>query len=51
MKRVLCWYRTLTRTVRNINGLIDFGAYTSGHDYVEQNDGKLKCEVCGDLQK
>lgn len=25
--------------------------YISGHDYVEQKDGSLKCKVCGDISK
>ena len=48
---IICFLKTFYRTAINWRGLINFGAYTSGHDYLEQEDGNLICEVCGNKTK
>mgnify|MGYP001585931779 CR=1 FL=1 len=42
--KIICWLKTLIRSV-NINTLLS-GIYTSGHDYVEQENGELICKIC-----
>ena len=54
MSRLICWLRTIKYTaIDNPLGLISFGAYTSGHKYVELCDNKdihvLKCIKCGSV--
>lgn len=45
--KIVCFVKTIWRTLNNLGGLFAFGAYTSGHDYAEQDDSSLLCEVCG----
>lgn len=40
----ICWITELYYSLR-YNSLI------SGHDFVEQNNGSLKCEICGEVSK
>jgi len=40
----ICW-------LTEIYYALFYNALISGHSYVEQNDGSLKCEVCGEVSK
>ena len=46
MTKLICWIKTLWRSKHNLWRWETFPI--SGHDYVEQIDGSLVCEVCGD---
>lgn len=51
---IQCWLKTIKRTFAdNPMGLLQLGAYTSGHSYVELCDNNdvhvLKCVDCGHL--
>lgn len=51
MKILICWFKTIWRTLGRIAyGNFD-GIYISGHDYVEAKNGDLICVVCGSLSK
>lgn len=41
---LICLFQTIYRTIY-------CGTYVSGHDYIEQDDGSLKCELCGKISK
>lgn len=40
----ICW-------IIELYWLIMYGAFISGHNYIEQKNGSLKCEVCGKISK
>ena len=42
---MICWLKTVWRTLTSA-WFID-GILVDGHDYVEQDDGSLVCEICG----
>lgn len=42
--RPICWFQEWYRTIR-------YGVWISGHDFVEQEDKSLKCEICGKVSK
>lgn len=47
MKKIICWIRTLWRTFIHwvkTNDAIE----VSGHDFIEQKNGELICEICGE---
>ncbi len=48
--KIICCIKTIWRTVQRPAFWLDF-TYISGHDYIEQENGDLICEVCGDKIK
>lgn len=46
---LICLLKTIYLNL-DINTLLN-RAYISGHDYVEQKNGNLKCKICGDISK
>ena len=51
MKRLICWFKTIWRTINRIFAGCFDGIYVSGHDYVEKENGDLICVVCGNKIK
>lgn len=46
---LICWLKTINYTFFKFDGLVkltNLGAITSGHNFVEQEDGSLKCKLC-----
>jgi hypothetical protein len=46
--RPICWVQTFLYNWDNINWYANI-AMVSGHSFVEQKDGSLKCEICGKI--
>jgi len=46
---LICWFKTFWRTLNSL--WFPAGIYISGHDFAEQEDGTLECEVCGAKSK
>ena len=46
----ICWFKSLFYTLL---AYLRTGEPTpiAGHEYVEQDDGSLKCSVCGEVSK
>ena len=44
---IICKLKTLWYTIRYSRSM----TIISGHEYVEQEDGTLKCSVCGDISE
>ena len=45
--KLICFLNTIRMTLWNWQGLLNYGAYTSGHEYQEQEDRTLLCMRCG----
>ena len=46
---LICYIKTIWRTITS-NWFFE-GIYISGHDFIEQEDNILKCEICGKVSK
>jgi len=42
--KLICWIKTLIRTLSS--PWFYEGVYIDGHDWIEQEDGTLICEIC-----
>lgn len=42
--RPICW-------ITEVYYAIFYNSLISGHDYIEQDDGSLKCDICGKISK
>lgn len=40
----ICWITELYYYIR-------YNSIISGHSYIEQQDGSLECEICGEVSK
>lgn len=48
----ICSVRKVWRTLIHTSWPFSFmGAYASGHEYQEQEDGRLQCKTCGDISE
>ena len=48
----ICFVKGLFMTLDAwFENIANVGTWFSGHDYVEQEDGSLLCEVCGKVSK
>lgn len=45
--KIICFIKTIYRTLGGLMNYLELGAIIEGCDYVEQLDGTLVCEVCG----
>jgi len=45
--KIICFIKTILRTAGRPAFWLDL-IHISGHDYAEQEDGSLKCKICGD---
>lgn len=45
MLSIICFFKTIYRTITSY--WLFEGVYISGHDFIEQEDMSLKCEICG----
>jgi hypothetical protein len=46
--KLICYLTTLSNII--FKGFV-LGNYISGHDYIEQDNGDLKCDRCGHISK
>ena len=48
----ICFVKGLFLTIdAYLVNIANWGIWFSGHEYVEQEDGSLKCRVCGKVSK
>ena len=47
--KLICIIKTIYRTLTS--SWFWEGVEISGHDYIEQDNGELKCEICGRISK
>jgi len=45
---LICLFKTIYRTLTT--GWLLEGIEVSGHDFIEMDDGSLKCEICGAVE-
>jgi len=48
----ICFVKGLFLTIdAYLVNIANWGIWFSGHEYIEQEDGSLKCSVCGKVSK
>lgn len=48
---IICWIKTIRWSIERWFNVGFDGIWISGHSFVEQKDGSLKCEICGKISK
>jgi len=49
--KIICLLRTIKYSIQRWLEVGFDGIIIEGHNYIEQKNGELKCEVCGKIEK